>query len=97
MSDGLKISEHIYSHTLFGDKCEFSGLGALTEFCAADFGDGLAGLAGRFVVQHAKLRVARAEHFAELIENVFGHGVSRRKRKETVKRETVRFFRSRGV
>lgn len=32
MSDGLKISEHIYSHTLFGDKCEFSGLGALTEF-----------------------------------------------------------------
>ena len=72
-------------------------LGALTEFCAADFGDGLAGLAGRFVVQHAKLRVARAEHFAELIENVFGHGVSRRKRKETVKRETVRFFRSRGV
>lgn len=32
MSDGLKISEHIYSNTLFGDKCEFSGLGALTEF-----------------------------------------------------------------
>ena len=32
MSDGLKISEHIYSHTLFGDKCEFSGLGTLTEF-----------------------------------------------------------------
>ena len=32
MSDGLKISEHIYSHTLFGDKCEFSGFGTLTEF-----------------------------------------------------------------
>lgn len=32
MSDGLKISEQIYSHALFGDKCEFSRLGALTEF-----------------------------------------------------------------
>lgn len=32
MSDSQKISEHIYSHTLFGDNCRFSSFNALNEF-----------------------------------------------------------------
>lgn len=32
MSDGQKINEHIYSHTLFGDNCRFSSFKALDEF-----------------------------------------------------------------
>ena len=35
MGENLTISEHIYNNTLFGDKCEFSGFGALTEFFSA--------------------------------------------------------------
>lgn len=34
MTDGLKINEHIYNHTLFGDNCRFSSFQALEEFFA---------------------------------------------------------------
>ena len=32
MGNESKICEHIYNHTLFGDKCEFSGIRTLAEF-----------------------------------------------------------------
>lgn len=34
MTDGLKINEHIYNHTLFGDNCRFSSFQAIEEFFA---------------------------------------------------------------
>ena len=48
-------------------------LSALTKFGAADFGDGLARLAGRFMADDPELSAALFKETAELFKHVFDH------------------------